>query len=361
MNSKDTVNTNLSRNIVFGTQLLQEYKDKKQEVDLTKLDFTKVLILGDTHFDDYNPIRYKDYWENCVDVMERIKKLKKLTKATMVIFAGDLLGLRQSTKMASYKVLDTLIQFFKEIGPVISLKGNHDFAEHSAFDFMVKQGYILSVTQVGNQIDLPAGKTRLHLVDYGNENYEVDLGDSSTFNTILCHNQVDLTQSEHHRGQGLFLPEHYNWKEVNLILCGHIHEPSDWSKPELLENTLGTVRRVYLGCPTRTSRRDYYNSVNYVIFDSSTMSMKIDAGVMNLELYDNVFIPTENTLSEEAVETLGLSKDYKEELANLYDLISANQIVYGGVEDFIEKIPSVPSHIKQGALKYIEKAKKVIG
>lgn len=320
---------------------------------------TKVLIIGDLHFDDYNPPRYYNYKENCIDVMNRIIALKEKTGADLVIQAGDFIGLRQSAKFFSYDLLTKIFEFLNKLGKPVIIKGNHDWAENSAYDFIHKLGYFYSPDDIMNKeilVGEPKKGYRIHLYNYGEEDTAIQNINKDNYADIaIAHAQYTLGNSQVF-GKAYDLRTFENWNQCKYVIAGHIHKPAVEELQNIMQNGKpGACKLVVLGCPTRTSRADNHSECNYVLLEpAKSGAIKVIVDTYELNDYGKVFIKESNvlaTLSDEELEE-------KANLAKVLDTLSSSGVTYGDVEKYLAELPGIPDKVRSLANDYLLKAKE---
>lgn len=315
----------------------------------------KVLVLGDLHIDDANPPRFVDYWATCVDAMNRILKLKKEHEADLVILAGDFIGLRQSAKFKDLRNFATVMKFLKMLDNVVIVKGNHDYADGSAFDVLHDLGLFKTSSDVGGQIMIPTSlyKFNIMCVDYGKEEQDLPIDDEGV-NVVVAHAHFENGFTNF---AGAFdLTNHYNWTDCNYVLTGHIHLPTEQVDP--ITTSRGSCQHLNLGSLCRTTKADRYDQVNYVVMSNEGDQLHLDINKLDLIPYDEVFAKTTKSLDDLVDDVLGGDVvQQRKELTNLLDLISTAGITYGGVDKFIDEIPGVTKEVRTKAHEYLERAK----
>lgn len=316
-----------------------------------------VLIVGDTHFDDYNPIRFHNYWANSVDVMNKLIKLKKETGVERLVFAGDFIGLRQSSRFRDLRSFTTLIKFLTILGPeTVIVRGNHDYADGSAYDALHSLGLFKTPADVGGKLTVAAdnGELDIHLVDYGKEEQNLPFRDEAV-SVIVAH--AEFTDGSTHFEGAFDINDHYNWLKASHLFTGHIHIPTAELKP--IKTVDGSFTHVNLGCLTRTTRADKYDEVNYVVIGNKKGNLSLDIKRLELSPYDELFTESTKSIDTLVDEVLGAdAAQGRRDLANLLDLVSQSNITYGGVEKFIDEIPGVNKETRKQAHRYIARAKK---
>lgn len=334
-----------------------------------------VLIFGDLHISSSFTGQHKNYLYECYNNMELILKIAKESKASAVIFLGDLVGVNEKN-IRDRQVLMRTQTFFIELnrltkGNVFSVKGNHDMGDFTDFDFFEGLRYIknpkyidyFGVDDNGNE----SFEVRFHLVNYGDETLSLDLAstNNSASDVVLghCDYYIEGVTNWYSKGSEVELNKLSNFQGVSLVFSGHIHTPSD----EILYTNLpngDTIGLFYLGSPSRVTERFddcWYLSFNYVKSSNgsyATWSTDYDAHFMELDKADEVFYPKEAfvddedyAMSEREVESSRLTDIVKE--------IIEGRITSGNLFHQIDIVPGVSEEVKSIAKKYLEMASNV--
>ena len=327
----------------------------------------KVVAIGDLHFDDVYQGRHISYWENVIDVTERIRAIIATEKPDVVLYVGDLIGVRRGVAtLRDRNALLYLIQFLKEHPNVVILKGNHDYGEVSDYEFLAQIGVFKSSKQINNVIELTHPRAikpvYIHCIDYGQEYEPIQIREDA-YNIGAVHNEFYVNGKEfaiNSKG-AIELSSMKNFFGLDLIASGHIHEPSaliDFNFQDGFDSAF-----VNLGCPTRPKHNEMYNHTWYLVLEfqptegteSYDLGMRLEA--LNLKAYHEVFRPKEDFLEEQEDEDLdefsGIQKGRLAEI--LGSLVTTNM----GSDDFFAQIDSIPiasPQSKDMAKQYLRKA-----
>ena len=218
-----------------------------------------VMIVGDIHFSDVFKGKHISYIENCSWVLKQITHKLKETKPTALVLLGDLVGWTE-TNIKSREMLSLFIRVLKEwnqICPVYSLRGNHDIKGYPDFNLFAELGLIITSTACGGYFDYYASEAdtipqaRFHMLDYKSEGRKLDLPNNpKTSNIALVHNNFTVSGATnwYQEHDGIELSMQTNLYGVDLVVAGHIHNPS----PNIITTTLGEKQCMlcYPGCPT---------------------------------------------------------------------------------------------------------------
>lgn len=236
------------------------------------------MIVGDLHIDDTYTGRHTDYLANCWKFCAQITQAMKDNNVTHLFLCGDLVGVKRSTHHIRNReilfVLMKQLQLWKDLtnGHVYCLKGNHDFcAGMSDYDMLLQLGYF----ECPAYVDMDG--VRFHLFNYGDETRKIEV-DPNRYNVAVVHNNMmieGLTTWYKSGGEGIELSTLENLAGVELVVAGHIHDPSQ----RLVETSIGgtSVSLFYPGCGTRpTYDANVWESVFGVLLRSDNGSVTLN-------------------------------------------------------------------------------------
>ena len=323
----------------------------------------KILVFGDLHLSSTYEGHHKNYFSDCMDVMSRIKKRVEEEKPTAVIFLGDIVGVQERV-LRDRPFLTEVIKFFRYLNDltknnVYVVKGNHDIADYSDFDLLVDIGLIKNPEYLdffgAAEDDLVS---RIHFVNYGEEDKRLIIPEDSGFtNIVVCHNDIQISgvTTWYMPTKGAKdLSTMKNWKDVNLVIAGHIHNPSKEVQFTAIENN--SIGLFYPGCPTRVATSEKYDScfILNLEFDKDEDSIIYDAVPFELKPYDEVFYPDEDFVNEKSEETLEDIKNAS--LVSIVQEIMDGKIMSGDLYTQIRKVPGASDRVKDIACEYLKKA-----
>lgn len=319
----------------------------------------RILVFGDLHLSAVYQGTHKNYMLNCLKVMRRILQIvrESTERVSAVFFQGDVLGVNETT-IKDHEFLEKVFQFFEALknitgGNVYSVRGNHDVAEFPDFQFLIARGLLKApkiVDQLGKDgvID-----TRYHFVGWGEEYEELNIARGGASNIILCHNDVQVEGQTHwFGGKGVIqIEEMSNWNDIDMVLPGHIHNPSDQVMVAESQNG-STVYVFYIGSPTRVSQR--YDECFYFSFWYN--GVEVDAGAEAFGLWpaDEEFYPKQENDELDEVQELEA-----ERLQNLHDVVSDIIVSRIAVVSPVEQLRTIPDASEpaiQLAGKYLQEA-----
>lgn len=254
----------------------------------------KVAFIGDLHFYDGVTKAHKDYYENCMDCMDRYTAEFEKSKPDYIFIAGDLVGLSERVlrSRAGLMRLINILNRWNAItkNKVYCVRGNHDIPKAesvSDYDVLCSAGII----KHADEVDING--LRVHCVDYGDEQRKLKIAEDRC-NVALVHAnlQIDGITNWFRADEGVQLASLKNFKNVDLVLAGHIHDPSPMAHSTSIEDW--TITLLYLGCATRPKRRDHWNAV-YVVYANCDATGEVAMEHTQLMLKDWKEIFTEET------------------------------------------------------------------
>lgn len=327
----------------------------------------KIHIYGDMHLSCVYEGQHRSYTTECYKNMDNILKKVKKDKASAVIFLGDVIGVNERN-IKDRQFLLRVYLFFKTLndltgGNVYAVKGNHDKGDFSDFDFFLGMGLIKNPNYIDyhgcsekeyNEGNRDSLEVRFHFVNYGEENRELTMSvDEGYSNVVLGHADylIDgVTNWYQHKG-GVQLARLSNFKGVDLVISGHIHNPSE----EILTTVIGgdsPIGLFYTGSPARTSER--YNDCWYLVFEFDGESTKYDANLFGLEPADLVFYPKETILNEN-MEDDDIARQ-SESLTNIVKEIMEGRMTSGDLFGQVRAVPGASDEVKEIACRYLQRA-----
>ena len=317
-----------------------------------------VLVFGDLHLSDVHRGRHKNYLSVCFEMMSSIQAMVEDVQPSHIIFLGDVIGVREKN-VHSREVLLAIYTFFKSIhnlvdGRVYVVSGNHDYGQFPDFQFLLGLGCFSLV----DHFDVD-GYLRCHLVSYGREDRSLDLisEDNDGMDIVFAHNNFvipDVT-TWYPPHEGILLSSQSNWSGVDMVVSGHIHNPS----PEVVSCTLDTgedIELFYAGCGTRpTWDSNLWESVWAVrLFKGVDGDFEWDALAMPLPPISEVF---ETKTYIEDLDEEGLSESLRrEELSVVLDEIMKYSILSGDPISQLRSLPNTKPSVVDLAVDYVEKA-----
>ncbi len=329
----------------------------------------RVAVIGDLHISDRAVVgRHKNYLANCFSILSQIENMAKDPAIRVLIIAGDIIGTVERN-LKSREVLALVCKSFKKIKEeygttLVCVRGNHDCdGDYPDFSFLESLGYFETATTLGGYFDF-YGKAdaeipeiRFHLVDYGKEHEPLNVLQGSG-NIVIAHNdfQIPGVTTWYKSKDGVILSSLDNFKGVDFVISGHIHQPS----PRIFATQLAcdsnaVVQLFYVGSPTRPAETyencwifefNYKEESDETDFELKEWKLKPIEEIMNTE--DSMI--TEETVvdAEEEMRKQNLREVLKE--------ISESNMSTGNICDQIMNIPNATQKAKELAVSYIKLA-----
>lgn len=312
-----------------------------------------VLVFGDLHLSCKFEGQHKSYLYECYYNMDKIQAIVNESKPEAVFLLGDLVGVNERN-IRDRQFLMRVIHFFNVLNSatnnnVYSVKGNHDMGDFTDFDFLVGLGL------AKNPLYVDMGTlVRFHFVNYGDEKKRLRIDDDKT-NIVLGHDDyyIEGVSEWYSAKSGIELASLGNFCGVELVISGHIHNPST----EMLSTTLKdgkTIELVYPGSPSRVAER--YESCMYFELSSCEGGLGYEAKELDLVPLEEAFYDKEVFVNiDESVEE---EKKKSQILTDLVNEIIEGRLTTGNVEDQINMVPQADEATKQLAISYYRKAVK---
>lgn len=331
----------------------------------------RVLLFGDLHLSSVYQGQHKDYTLECYTNMDNISKKVKAEKASAVFLLGDLIGVNERN-IRDRQFLLRVVLFLRTLneltnGNVFIVKGNHDKGDFSDFDFLVGMGLIKNPKYVDYygcskeeyaELGDDALEVRFHFVNYGEETRELDISSDAEYsNVVLGHADYlidNVTNWYQHKG-GVQVSKLVNFKGVELIISGHIHNPSTQiDSTNIGEETIGLF---YVGSPSRTAERYddcWYVSFEYVVGEDGVGSTEYGAQLFGLAKADEVFYPKEDFINDEDYDDV--TDEETESLTSIVKEIMEGRMTSGDLFGQIKSVPGASDEVKNIACEYLQRA-----
>lgn len=318
----------------------------------------KIGFIGDLHLSDRVTGRHKDYYANCMEILNYITDLITKEKLTHLFLTGDVFGTHEHT----LKTMEARSAIFEQIakwntmlnGELYSIRGNHDSAAKTTdYDLLVAT-HLLKTTPDNGYGYVDIGGYRVHMLDYGNDLAPISL-DESKCNLAVMHSylripgKVDLANIHN----AVNLDSLVNLKGVDLVIGGHYHTPSAGYLQTQIEGR--DVSLMYIGCPTRPSAADTWTETYMLV----ATSVEDELGNVTLSEQTAKFklCPLENLLKpvKEKSEDVQESISRTEMVASvLSELESYNIMGTGAYRTRLENMRSTNPEAVDLCLKYID-------
>ena len=320
-----------------------------------------VAFIGDLHFYDGVSKSHVDYYANCIDCMDRYTAELEANKPDYILLSGDIVGLSERVTRTRLGLF-ALVKYLKLWGNMCNgnlyaISGNHDYTKGdsmSDFDFLASLGIIKTAKH------LDVNGLRVHCIDYGKEQEPIEFADNK-HNVAFMHAnlQVDGLTTWFHADEGIQLAQLRNLKGVELVICGHIHNPSPRMCSTSIEDE--SISLLYLGCAARPKRRDTWGAVHIAYVDC------LDNGDVNFRVNTMKLKPCDEIFTQKALE-LNEGTDTDDILSNepVVDIETLTKILdelspalMGSEYDYrtqIKKLAGVDKAAAEMAIHYIDLA-----
>lgn len=328
-----------------------------------------VMSIGDIHFSDVFKGKHISYIENCSWVLKQITNKLKEERPAALTLAGDLIGWTE-TNIKDREMLSLFIRVLKEwnqICPVYCLRGNHDIKGYPDFNLFAELGLIITSTACGGYFDYYANETdeipqaRYHMLDYKSEGRKLDLhSNPEVSNIALVHNNFTVSGATnwYQEHDGIELAMQTNLYGVDLVIAGHIHNPS----PNIISTTLGDKQCMlfYPGCPTRPIKdKNIWESCWYlhVKYDEAAKACDIIPEEFKLRPSSEIFYSDEDFIDDEEKTEDDIQEELrKENLKTILGDLMKYRMQGGNLYNQIDIIPNASQEAKDKAKEYLQKA-----
>lgn len=318
----------------------------------------EVLIFGDLHFSDVFKGKHKDYLSNCCSILHDIELKVDERKPSAIVLAGDLIGWTE-TNIKNREVLTMFCGFWKRISEkckVFAVRGNHDIKGFPDFNLLLELGVLKTPKYFDYYADDGTRILRFHIVSYGAENEPLCI-DDTVKNVVIGHNNFIIpgctTWYQSH--DGLELSHLENFCGVDMVVSGHIHEPS----PELYKTTMSDDSECslfYVGCPTRPQKETYdacWIVSFYGIKENGGMEAEFETLYWQLAPHEDLYYEDEEFIDEKSEDELE-EELRKEKLAEVLGDIVKYRMLGGDPLKQIDAIPNATDKAKEVAKKYLQ-------
>ena len=326
----------------------------------------KLIVIGDTHFSKKYKGSHKNYTENSIRVANKIVEIVSDIHASdgkvSLVILGDIFGVSERN-INDEPFLSALGRTFDQLnglcdGRVYCVRGNHDMGEFTTFDFAVRQGWFKNPMTLDYSSDKGL-EARFHILNYGHERRELDLGGSGVSNVAFGHNNFVIpsvtvwyeNEASKWRGDHVDLASMDNLQGVKTLVSGHIHTPNiSKDLTELLPNG-DTIRLYYLGSPSRVAER--FDDCYYMVYD-------LKPGSIATKLYPVGLWPVDEEFEEHALESdeqiyQQIVKDREKKFHDTLQEMIDNPIAQEkGIVQQIENHPGFTQDVRQIALTYYQ-------
>jgi predicted phosphodiesterase len=329
----------------------------------------KIIIFGDIHVSDKYTGKHRDYFQNCMNVMKALSEIVHKEKPVAVVLAGDLVGVGSDDKNVRDRT--TLMLMWRTFmdwnevtnGNVYGVLGNHDrggkTTDSEVFAFM---GVIKYISHFDHK------NLRVHFVNFGEEHRELDMACEATCHVAIVHNSflIEGYTNWFRVKEGFELSSMKNFKGIDIVLAGHIHNPSEVILETSIEET--PISLFYMGCPTRPKKEPVmWEQVFYptlVVSDDLDTNQEVSIELPTLQLTPSseLFI---KTLEDDGYEIDELMVEPTLDVEALADVLNElAKYALPGVNDYksqLRRLAGIDEEAAELAISYVEKAEAVLG
>lgn len=326
-----------------------------------------VMIIGDLHFSDVYTGKHLNYLENCCWVLNQITQKVEEKKPTALVLGGDIIGWAE-TNIKDRQVFSMFCRTLKrwnEICPVYCVRGNHDIKGYPDFLFLAEFGLIITSSMCDGYFDYYGyegqenPEVRFHIVDYKDEDRQLNLATGNVSNIVLGHNNFTINglTTWYSAHDGIELGMMQNFCGVDMVISGHIHNPS----PEIYQTQMpdgNSCMLFYTGCPSRPIReQNNYDSCWYVFVEYTTENQSTDINTEQFKLKpaSEIFYANDTFVNEKSEDEIA-EEIRKEALHDVLGDLLKYRMNTGNPIDQISRIPNASEEAKQVASSYLQLA-----
>lgn len=317
----------------------------------------KIMIIGDLHFSDVFTGKHKNYLKNCCRVLRDITERVEANKPSCLILLGDIIGWNE-TNIKSRSVFAFFCRIIKQwnaVCPVVVVQGNHDTKGYPDFLFLEEFGLFRNPKQLDYYNDDGNLEVRFHIVNYGDEDRELELAENGASNVVLGHQNYTINgvTTWYASADGVELGRLTNFNGVDYVISGHIHNPS----PDIYHTQMddgSSCFLLYPGCPTRPIKeKQMYEScwIVWLEYKGSETDLRTETWELqpSSELFDDNIIEER---SQEDVEELMR----KEALHGVLEDLLKFRMTGGDPFAQVDTIPNASPEAKKIAKDYLQLA-----
>lgn len=324
-----------------------------------------VMIVGDLHFSDVFTGKHIAYLENCFWCLSQITKKLEEKKPCALVLEGDIIGWVETNikDRQVFSMFCKVLRDWNRICPVYAVRGNHDMKGYPDFQFLSEFGLIITSATCDGYFDYYASEgqevpeVRFHLVDYKCEDTPLNLATNGASNIVLAHNNFTINgvTTWYNEHDGLELGMQQNFTGVDMVISGHIHNPS----PEIYAAQMPNGEQCmlfYPGCPTRPIKDgNMYESCWYVFIKYNGSETDIDTEEFKLKPSSEIFYDSETFVNEKTEEEIN-EELRKENLKDVLSDILKYRMTSGNPIDQVMNIPNASEEAKKIATDYLQLA-----
>lgn len=324
-----------------------------------------VMIVGDLHFSDVFTGKHIAYLENCFWCLGQITKKLEEKKPCALVLAGDIIGWTETNirDRQVFAMFCKILRDWNRICPVYAVRGNHDMKGYPDFQFLAEFGLIITSAACDGYFDYYATEesevpeVRFHLVDYKDEGKILNLRTDGCSNIVLGHNNFTINgvTTWYNDHDGIELGMMQNFSGVDMVISGHIHNPS----PEIYAAQMpngDSCMLFYVGCPTRPIReQNMYDSCWYVFIEYNGEDTDINTEEFKLKPANEIFYKKEDFVDEKTEDEIA-EELRQEALKDVLGDLLKYRMASGDPISQVERIPNATEEAKKIAVDYLQLA-----
>ncbi len=315
----------------------------------------KILFEGDKHFCSKNHGGHKDYAQETLYYARKISDIIKQEHVTHYIQTGDLTYGRFD-RLDYRAEVDKIFRELREMlnGNVWFLKGNHDEAAYGVteFEYYAASGAFRTSESLDFALGTPNGGLHIEMKDFGDKSQFT--GVEGAVNILVTHGYFTFDKEQTVMSPQVVLARHEAWKDVDMIICGHIHT-------EAIDRGKGyggkEVTIHYLPC---LSRPEYIRNGMQTEGHVDIITV-MDDGSVTIDQHPIPLLPLEVSFDIEAINSADEHKEDNERVAiDVSDIAKKMEDHIRVASDpvaTIEGLPDVAEPVKRIAIELIKMAK----
>lgn len=324
-----------------------------------------IMFVGDLHFSDVFQGKHKAYLENCFWCLGQITKKLEEKKPSALVLTGDIIGWTETNirDRQVFAMFCKILRDWNRVCPVYCVRGNHDMKGYPDFQFLSEFGLLITSAMCDGYFDYYANEeqevpeVRFHLVDYKTEDRVLNLNTDGASNIVVAHNNFTINgittwYSEH---DGIELGMMQNFSGVDMVIAGHIHNPS----PEIYATQMpngDSCMLFYLGCPTRPIKdNNMYESCWYLFVEFNGSQTDINTEEFKLKPSSEIFYDSDSFVDEKTEEEIN-EELRKEALKDVLGDLLKYRMSSGDPIQQVMRIPNATDEAKKVAADYLQLA-----
>lgn len=316
-----------------------------------------ILAFGDLHLSSVYTGSHKNYVYECYHNMNRIEEICEEENPSCIFFLGDIMGVNERT-IKDHRFLMRVVEFFEKLNKrtnnnVYAVKGNHDISDFSDFDFLLGLRLIKNPRYVDYIIDGHA-QARFHIVNYGKEREPLAITseEEDASNVVFGHNNYYISgvTNWYSASGAIEISSLRNMKYVDLIISGHIHNPSAEMLYANIEDQ--SVGIFYVGSPSRVQERIKDCWYATFAYDDTEDVTNYNVKYFGLVPLEEAFYEEEEPKTEEEQ----VEEEKRIRLEEMVKEIIESRLTGGNLYNQIDSVPGFSDTARALAKEYLTQA-----